>query len=247
MQKIYNLDCNDLSLYNDCEQIIHLEEFFSASHYNGCGEEKFIIEEGTIPIIVSAPHAVNHFRNGYIKSADVLTGGIARFLHCKTGCHIIYSSKYSKSDPNYDLPDSNPYQTSLLEYIIKHDIVFLLDLHGAAKTREYALEIGFSSSQPSFIQNTVKDNNPIRQNDYISIIKSVFHSFLSNSIIAEKNIWKQNTVTKYISYNARIACLQLEINRKYREPEKVYDFMSFVYGLLTAINECKKIAENKSV
>lgn len=60
--------------------------------------------------MVSVPHAVNHYRNGKIKLADRYTGGIARYLHKVTNCHLIYNCKFNNCDYNYDTYNSNKYQ-----------------------------------------------------------------------------------------------------------------------------------------
>ena len=51
----------------DClYKIKEYEKLFSAKKYDGCGDEPFVIEKGSIPIMISAPHAVNQYREGQI-------------------------------------------------------------------------------------------------------------------------------------------------------------------------------------
>lgn len=72
------------------KKIKELNRVFEHNRYNGSGKESFEFIDGNIPILISAPHAVNHFRNGAVKYADKLTGGLAKFLHNETGCHVIF-------------------------------------------------------------------------------------------------------------------------------------------------------------
>ena len=75
-------------------QIEKLDRKFSRNEYNGTGSRHFVIRKGRIPVMISAPHAVNHFREGKIKYADMLTGGIAEYLQEQTGCHLICATRY---------------------------------------------------------------------------------------------------------------------------------------------------------
>ncbi len=56
------------------EEIINylkkIENKFSANDYNGKDSREFEIIEGKVPIMLYAPHSVNHFRNGKIKYCD---------------------------------------------------------------------------------------------------------------------------------------------------------------------------------
>lgn len=87
-------------------QIIKYEKDFSKNLYNGHGRKGVRIIEGSIPIMVSASHSVNQYREGQVKYADRFTGGIAMYLQKMTGCHLIYSKKNKNNDPNYD-PNPN--------------------------------------------------------------------------------------------------------------------------------------------
>ena len=140
-------------MINCLRKIKRLERLFSDNFYNGSGKTAFNIEEGRIPIMVSAPHAINQFRDGKVKYADMYTGGIAKYLHEKTGCHVIYSCMYTESDPNYDEFEVNKYQHELLEYVNKHNIILLIDIHGAAKERDYAVEMGTAPSPEQLVEN----------------------------------------------------------------------------------------------
>lgn len=44
------------------KKIAQYEKEFAKRNYNGGGKQNFIIRPGKIPIMISAPHAINHFR-----------------------------------------------------------------------------------------------------------------------------------------------------------------------------------------
>lgn len=226
------------------EEIKKLEALFSDNQYNGHGASPFYVEEGNIPIMVSAPHAVNHFRMGGLKWADMYTGGIARYLHQITGCHLIYSCRFTQTDPNYDPISTNDYQNSLKEYIGNHKVIVLLDLHGAAKKRDYAVEMG-TAPQSARLGIECSDDPSLHGYTFIAeLIKMILEGKFENLSNGKKEVWKnrifnagtQNTVTKFISENTNTACIQLEINGIYRDPENEEEFLCLVGGLQKIIN-----------
>ena len=227
------------------KQIVEYERLFSANNYDGEGEETFVIEEGTIPIMISAPHAINQYREDQVKWADMYTGAIARYLHGVTGCHLIYSCKFSKSDPNFDPPDKNIYQRELKKYVEKHKVFFLIDLHGASKDREYAVEMGTAPVQDPVPGVIYEEDPSLHEYKTIStIIKSVLEKHFESCDSDRKEVWKniifdagdQNTVTKYISENTCVPCVQLEINRIYRDPQNEEELGALIKGLIELIH-----------
>lgn len=227
------------------DRVKELETLFSNNQYDGVGVKPFIIEKGNIPIMISAPHAINQFREGQVKWADMYTGGIARYLHEITGCHLIYSCMFTKTDPNYDAPGENKYQDALKDYISKNKIMLLLDLHGAAKKREYAVEMGTAPEQNQIPGHIYEEDPSLHQFKFVAgVIKSIFEEKFCSFKIEQKKVWKnvifnagdQNTVTKFISENTDTPCIQLEINGNYRNPENEEEFVGLVEALIGIIN-----------
>lgn len=89
---------------------------------------------------MSAPHAINHYRENAVKPADMYTGSLALLLQKLTGCHCIYSNSFSKEDPNYIL--GGEYKAALGTIVKEHQIKFVIDLHGASKDREFDMDLG---------------------------------------------------------------------------------------------------------
>lgn len=234
---------------NCIDKIMKLETLFSDNQYDGSGNTAFVIEEGNIPIMVSAPHAINQFREGQVKWADMYTGGIARYLHEVTGCHLIYSCMFTESDPNYDEPGTNKYQDALKEFVDAHRVAFLIDLHGASKTREYAMEMGTAPEQNPIPGVEYEQDPSLHEYKFVScLIKNIFEKNFQSSALKIKDVWKnqifaagdQNTVTKYISENTATACIQLEVNGQYRDPENQKAFHMLILSLQQLIEELNR-------
>lgn len=210
-----------------------LECQFSCNLYNGDNKTDFIILKGYIPIIISAPHATNRYRNGELKYADKLTGAIAMLLNEINGCHVICSKSPNNYDPNFDIIN-NKYQKRLLNYIIKNNIKLLLDLHGSSTERKYAIDVGTLNNDLISLK---------KYKNIINLLKKTFQIVSKGKEtkkITINNVFsggKQNTITKFISRNSQCACAQLEINGLYRN-------LKNKENVLNLINTLIKIIEN---
>ena len=235
----------------ELKKVKRYERRFSRHKYNGSSKPGFVIVPGTIPLIVSAPHAINQFREGQTKWADKYTGSIALLLHDLTGCHLIYSSGYTGGDPNFDDTTSSPYQKALIDYVKEHNIPVLIDLHGASSSRPYSVEMGTAPVRDSD-NNIVGNENPsLKGHLFISkLLRLSFeYTFRNLETDAPKDVWQntifdagsQNTVTKSVSCNSETASIQLEINGQYRNPEKPNLMLALIQGLKISIDILSKV------
>lgn len=228
------------------EQIAKNEKIFSANNYDGNAKENYKIIRGNIPIMLSAPHAVNHFRGGQKKWADLWTGAIALYLQQTTGCHLIYNACFAEKDPNFDASENNDYQNALKQYIKNTPIYVLLDLHGSSASREYAVELGTAPSPDKSEQEKQQDLTSLHGIKIIEdVVISAFIQNFAKLETSKKSVWKnkifsaggQNTVTKGISENTDTACLQLEINAEYRDPKNRENFEALIAALQKIIQK----------
>ena len=232
------------------QELLRLEKNCAFRQYNGKSKQDFVVYEGSIPIMLSAPHAVNHMRDGQLKNAEKFTGGLVLLLHKLTGCHIIYTARQCSYDPNYDA--LNEYQLFLQEYVKKHHIEVLIDLHGARKQRDYAIEIGTAPSRQMQEEERQRTHPALHGRDYIcDLLSYTFEYVLRDSCqpelkkrIAINQIFTagtQSTVTKFISKQTATACLQLEINSIYRSTEYKEELLRCIQGLRLVISILAKI------
>ncbi|NLK35108.1 MAG: hypothetical protein GX301_06630 [Gracilibacteraceae bacterium] len=208
-----------------------LERAFSMNNYDGDSkiDYGYKYEKGTIPVLVSAPHSVNHWRNGKVKYADIFTGSIARMLHLLTGCHVFYKTKNDNYDPNYDPAcGDGGYKNSLIEIIRKENICIFIDLHGAAENREFDIDLGTDYSKTLW------------GNDFIPDLFWVIFNRYGIPKVEENKVFTaspQNNVSRTMAEVCRIPSIQMEVNRKYREvSENQEEFVSFMKGLCSIIS-----------
>lgn len=232
---------------NAIKRIEFLEKRFSCFQYYGIGIKPYVIKCGSIPVMISAPHSVNHYREGKLKRADKMTGGIVRYLHEITGCHIMYATRYSLRDPNYDdnpTGEENLYQRELTNYIKANNIRVLIDLHGVKKGTEYGLEIGTAPEQG-------QEDPSLQGYDFIwDLVRYTFEytlqnidSHISKAILKNKifSAGKQNTITKYVYKHTQAACFQLEVNGDLRDPSDSLSFQYLMDGLVYLVTILGKV------
>ena len=167
-------------------------------------------EQGSIPILLSAPHTVNFLKeDGNFKMREGYTKAIVKYLAQKTGAFLMIKENSDGIDPNkIEMED---YKRQLLEIIEKHQIRLVLDIHGAASHHDFAIEIG-SLDGVSAKPETIKALQTALLNQRIAPV-------------AENQPFKGGGITKTVHGNTNIEVLQLEINRDYRDlthPEKLF-------------------------
>ncbi|HEX3032353.1 MAG TPA: hypothetical protein VHS59_08955 [Bacillota bacterium] len=171
-------------------------------------ENPFKYLQGSIPLLVSAPHAVRHKRKKDIKPSDEFTGATACLLHQLTGCHTLAVSKVYNEDPNFDYPSL--YKDYLGEICKEHKIKLVLDLHGAARERDFAVDLG-----------TIEGKSLLGQEGLTNYIIKAFRKQGLNEISSNFfSAGKQPTVTWYVSQVLGIPAIQVEVNKEYRVPRQ---------------------------
>lgn len=165
----------------------------------------FHIEKGKIKIMLSAPHCVDHYRNGRIKKKEINTDTLIKKIKEKIDVNIIYKTESIHEDANYD--KKSIYREELEKYINKNNIKLLLDIHGMDFDREEDICIG-----------TAYGKNIHGRKDIIENIVNIFRDFGYKNITIDKpfSANNPNCVSTYISSNCKIPALQIEINNKYR-------------------------------
>ena len=99
---------------------------------NAAPPDNIYVVEGTVPVLISVPHAVPHMRDGRQKSDEVNTDVLGMILQEHVGCHLFVNAGV-EGDPNYD--ESNLYRDKIVEYAKTHGVAFVIDLHGASAAR----------------------------------------------------------------------------------------------------------------
>lgn len=194
-------------------------QFSNHSYFGDIGADpSYSIIEGALPVLVSAPHAINHYREHAVKPADMYTGSLALLLQKLTNCYCIYSNSFSQEDPNYIL--GGEYKAALQALVKEHQIKFVIDLHGASKDREFDIDLGTlhgASIQDKHLTNIIRifNNNGITKVEHN-------HTFSASH---------PGTITSYSAKELLVQSVQIEINRNYRNPNAFDLFQKTIHSL----------------
>lgn len=163
---------------------------------------------GTVPILVSAPHAVRHIRHKKIKPSDEFTGSLAYLLNEVTACHSLAITKLYGGDPNFD--GQCIYKDFINSLNAQNRFKLVIDLHGASREHDFAVDIG-----------TINGVSLLGQNHYSKVLKNSLLNYDISPISENRfTVSGNKTVTAYASENLGIPALQLEINKKFRSPNQ---------------------------
>lgn len=197
------------------EEIELLDKKYQANQYNGNKinhtNHHYTVISGEIPILLSAPHAVNQGRDGKIKKADIHTGGITEYLCKKCNCYGIIRNYNELDDPNYDnFGVGLAYKEQILKIVKEKNIKLVLDIHGCNSQHNFDFDIG---------TNNKKNLNG--QEKIVKILKDTLNTIGKTEIDNYFKASLDGNISKYISHNSNIPSIQLEISSKFRT-EKQY-------------------------
>ena len=95
---------------------------------------------GKHPVLLSAPHACCHLRDGAIKMAEEYTAAMACLVARLTGCSAIFTTHQSSEDPNWQ--PGGEYKNAIREMVESKGIKFLIDIHGMTNRHHIGVAIG---------------------------------------------------------------------------------------------------------
>jgi len=189
-------------------------------------EEPFWFSVGELPILVSAPHAVRHYRHKKIKMSDQFTGSIVYLLNKLTGCHAIATTKLYGGDPNVD--DPCVYKEKISNICAIKKVIFVLDIHGAARERVFDVDFGTNSGKNLLGKARILES--LEQNFQDFGLSRTSHDHFAAS--------GPNTVANYVARELGIPSVQLEINKQYRVPaQNPLGFHRLLGALVKSIKE----------
>ena len=191
--------------------------------------------EGELPIIISAPHSTDHFREGRVKKGEYETGILSLSLQQKIDSYACYRTKIVKDDPNFD--KDHPYKMELANIITQNQIPILIDIHIARVSRPFSIEIGTNFGNNLHIHKEVG-----------SLSKEFLEQYIPGNIVIDTlfTASNPNTVSAYISKECAIDCLQIEINRRLiNTPAKFIKFQEiFKKYILFLVKEMYALDKN---
>lgn len=111
--------------------IFGLEADFANNEYFGTNvwtEEKYRVLSGRLPVLLSAPHAVNQIRGDDVRDAEKFTGALTRYLSNATNSYAIFQL-FTHSDPNSD--EEHNYKNGIINLVESYNIRLLIDIHSS--------------------------------------------------------------------------------------------------------------------
>ncbi len=105
------------------------------------GSSGLAVLPGRRAVLISAPHAVRHWRRGSWKREDEYTAAIACWLHRQLGACALYPTHRIDPDPHAD-GDRGAYKQAIRDLIGTRAIRLVVDLHGARGDRDFAVALG---------------------------------------------------------------------------------------------------------
>jgi len=211
------------------EEAVNIEKvhfYKTDKRVNPKQEDPFWFAQGKLPILVSAPHAVRHYRQKRIKMSDQFTGSIVYLLNQLTDCHALAVTKLYGGDPNFDNPCI--YKDKIAEICGRQKVKFLLDIHGAARDREFDVDLGTNGGKNLLDKTRMLEL--IERNLRAFGLSRISHDYFPAS--------GPNTMANYIARELGIPAVQIEINKQYRVPaQNAQGFHRLLGGLVTSIRE----------
>ena len=189
-------------------------------------EEPFFISLGELPVLISAPHAVRHYRQKKIKISDQFTGATAFLLHRLTDCHVLATAKLYGGDPNVDNPCI--YKNKIAEICQREKVKLVLDIHGAAREHDFDVDLGTDDGRTLLGKNKI-----------LTLLERSFQDFglhrISRDHFAASG---SNTIANYVGRELKIPAVQLEINKQFRVPgQNPQGFHRLLGALVSSVKE----------
>jgi hypothetical protein len=193
---------------------------FEQIYYNSKSDDYFGIIEGSIPVLLSAPHGAKHLRDGRWKGEDEYTSSLAIQLGVLTGASVIFVKRKTEEDSNY-LPNTR-YKDAIGELVARRGIGFLADIHGADIARDYKMNVGIIDEED------MGECSCPRCKPVIEEAIRAFQYPLFN--LDDFTAGSPETVTSFARHACGIEAAQFEINARYRIVERKPDSTRAVHG-----------------
>ncbi|MEG2351576.1 MAG: hypothetical protein RSA10_02665 [Bacilli bacterium] len=207
------------------EEILGLEKDFANNNYYGTNvwtDEKFRVLSGNIPVILSAPHAVNQLREDNIRDAEKYTGSLVRYISSSTSSYAIFQL-FTASDPNYDV--NHNYKSAIVNLVEANDIKFLIDLHSNKMNDSYDIDIATNNGA------TLMKREDLVQK--LIALGEKYNLKIVENVVATAN--KEEEIINVVSKLCGIPCIQLVINEKLLETESNEENFQDVVNIIEEI------------
>ena len=104
--------------------------------------------KGSIPVLLSAPHAYSHRRPSLTMSykwGEEFTDRVVEEICVRTGAWGVIQNEETSFDPNWQKIKDNPYKSAVADIVSKEQIKKFVDIHGLSEEYDYDLGIYYPS------------------------------------------------------------------------------------------------------
>lgn len=210
-------------------RVLELDRKYCANHHNGLptSNRNYQVLPGQLPILISAPHTVNHVRDGNIKRQDGITGGIAEYLCQKFHTYGVIRTWNHGDDPNYSQDSvSMAYRDQIVRLVQEYDIKWVFDLHGIKWRWKTDINLGINDGRNICCANSmIRHFAELWPDDLIVKIDEPYKA---------ASPW---TVSSYVHRQTSSNCVQIELGPKARTTK--LGFGEFYMGFERLIKEIK--------
>jgi hypothetical protein len=177
------------------------------------GELGWGITCGRIPVLLSAPHAAAHIREGRLKEEDEYTAGFVRLVAEISGAYTMYARRQSNEDPNR--PVDSAYKRELGRLVQEHGLRFVLDIHGAVSHTDFGVALGTINGESCPVQfDLILDT--LRQFGLRQDAEGLNRLDVDDAYSARG----AGTITRFASQTLGVPAAQFEINGHLRIVER---------------------------
>lgn len=166
----------------------------------------YIIKDGKLPIILTAVHTVEQHLPTGIKASEPYTAAICQYVGDELGAYYMIKAIDNGIDSN--TPEEDQFKQNLSEKIRQEGIKLLIDLHGAKRSHGFDIDFGT-------LHGTTIDAATLEQ------LKNIFNQNGICKLVSEEP-FPGGGITQYINDHNGINIVQIEINKKYRDPQQLH-------------------------
>ena len=174
------------------------------------------IKKGSLPILISAPHAYAHRRPhlcGSYKIGELWTDYLCEQLCLGLNAWGIYTNDLIDYDPNFYPLNKNPYKQAVRDILNENKIMYFLDLHGLSPAHDYDLGYYYApryTNSRKLAEQIAKDID----RDSLKGLNVKFLNFLDN---------EQETLGEFVVSGYKVPSVQLEIAKYIRVTPELRD------------------------
>jgi len=179
----------------------------------------FRSQSGSVPVLISAPHACMHQRDGRNKMQEEYTAAIAFYLAEVCQCSAVATCYKIEEDPNWDM--HSDYKAAIESLVFQNNIQFLIDLHGM--TNRYNMGVAIGTMRGASCKADIVTPHFVKAGFNYSLHHQTTDSFQSKGSHQLKDSWRtlivdhpkftgglvNATITRFASQQLNIRAVQI--------------------------------------